>query len=299
MKPFSGYDVECLLPDQREQVVRDLMMRADTPFLVLSTCQRLECYGYGIPEDPRIRVLQTYRASDAFERIARIAAGVESRVLGELEVLGQVRTAYKLFRESANGNHNLLDRIFQDALALGRAARKASGIDRNLISLSGLATQELVDRVPHGSTIAVVGAGSLAGSIVRNLRKRGEYPVRIASRCPDRAYMLAMEVEGFSGALDNLAHLFEGVSGIITATGAPHPLVYPHHLEKTGPDLTVIDLGVPPDCAAAIREEQQLAYISLEDIEAKAQVNSEDRRHRADIAARMIRDGALAWSSKS
>lgn len=299
MKQFSGYDVECLVPAQREQVVRDLMVNEENPLLVLNTCQRLECYGFGIPEDSRIRVARTYAATEAFERMARIAAGVESRVLGELEVLGQVRTAYKMFRDSAGGNHKVLDRIFQDALALGRAARKASGIDRNLISLSGLATQEMVERVAPGSTVAVVGAGSLAGSIARNLRKRGEYPVRIASRCPDRAFMLAMEVDGFSGALDNLAHLFDGVSGIITATGAPHPLVYPHHLEPIARPLAIIDLGVPPDCASSVRDLAGVDYVSLEAVEAKAQVNSEDRRHRADIAARIIREGARSWSGKA
>ncbi|HMP68194.1 MAG TPA: hypothetical protein PKA76_02515 [Pirellulaceae bacterium] len=296
---LTGYSVECPSAHDREQVVRDFMTRQDPPLLVLNTCQRLECYGFGLPEDPRIVIRETFNASHAFERIARIVAGLESRVLGELEVLGQARTAYKVFHRLAHGRHNRLDRMFQDAFALGRNARKISGIDSNLISLSGIATRALIEAIPENGSVAVVGAGSLAGSVVRNLRKRGNYPVRIASRCPDNALALAVEVGGFSAALDDLAHLFKHVHGIITATAAPHALVFPHHLEHTHRPLTLIDLGVPADCDSAVRTLPGVTYISLEDIEARAHVNTEDRRQRAEHAARFIREGALAWAEKN
>jgi len=296
---FIGCELEITEADSREAVVTALTRRPDRPMLVLNTCQRLECFGYEIPEDPRWRITARWEANEAFERMARIAAGLESRVIGELEVLGQVRTAYKLFREVTSGNSKALDRIFQDALSLGREARRQSEVDRNLTSLSALSARTLMKHIPETAPVAVVGTGSLASSVARYLNKRGNHPVRITSRCPLNAYLLASELGGFSSALDNLDHLFDGVAGIISATAAPHALIYPHHLEKAGRPLTIIDLGEPADCDVAVQQLPFVTYVSLLEIERKAHINTEDRLRRAEIAARIIRDGALAWSARS
>lgn len=296
---FIGCELEVIEPGRREEVVQTLTRGGVTrPVLVLNTCQRLECFGHEVPDDPRWRVTARWDAQEAFARMARIAAGLESRVLGELEVLGQVRTAYKTFRDATGGNDKALDRIFQDALALGREARRISEIDRNVTSLSGLASRSLMNRVPETASIAVVGAGSLAGSIARHLRKRSNHPIRITSRCPENAFALASELGGFSTALDELDHLFEGVAGIISATAAPHALIYPKHLEKAGRPLTIIDLGEPPDCDDSVKSIPGITYISLLDIEREAHVNSEDRVKRAGVAAQIIREGAMAWTAR-
>jgi len=296
---FIGCELEIIDTRHREDVVTALSRGLPSPVLVLNTCQRLECFGFEIPEDPRWRITARWDSKVAFERMARIAAGLESRIIGELEVLGQVRTAYKTFRDATGGNAKVLDRIFQDALALGREARRVSEVDRNLTSLSALAARALMKRIPETAPVAVVGAGSLAGSVARYLSKRGNHPVRVTSRCPDNAFSLAMELGGFSTALNELEHLLEGVSGIISATSAPHALIYPHHLERTARPLTIVDLGEPPDCDATVRELPDITYISLLDIERKAHINTEDRLQRAEVAAQIVRDGALAWAARS
>jgi glutamyl-tRNA reductase len=296
---FIGCELEILETRQREDVVAALSRGLPHPMLVLNTCQRLECFGYDLPEDPRWRITARWDTKTAFERMARIAAGLESRIIGELEVLGQVRAAYKTFRAATGGEVKVLDRIFQDALALGREARRISEIDRNLTSLSALAAHALMKRIPATSSVAVVGAGSLASSVARYLNKRGNHPVRVTSRCPDNAFSLARELGGFSAGLDELDHLFDGVSGIISATAAPHALIYPHHLERAARPLVIVDLGEPPDCDAATRALPGATYISLLDIERKAHINSEDRLKRAEVAARIIRDGVSAWTARS
>ena len=298
MMNFVACQIEVNAPHERERVVASLR-EAGNPLLVLDTCQRLEAFGFEIPVMDSAVLLQTWRTREAFERLARIAAGLESRILGELEVIGQVRTAYKLFRENGGASHSILDRIFQDAMALAREARRESGIDRNMTSLSGLAARALLDRVPAHAHLAVVGSGSLARSTARYLTKRGERPLRVASRCPDNALSLAMEVGGFASGLDELSHLFKNVGGIVTATAAPHPLVYPQHLEQAARPLVIVDLGDPSDCHADVRTLDSVIYIDLAQIEAKAQINSEERRRRAEVAARMIHDGAMAWSPRA
>ena len=297
---FVGFELEITAPNVRESAVQHLRNAAHHPLLVLDTCQRLECYGWGLPElDPlRVRVKQAFDSRAAFERLARIAAGLESRIVGELEVIGQVRTAYKMFHETTGRSLAALDRIFQDALALAREARRVSGVDRNLTSLSGLAAHALMERLPPEAPLAVVGSGSLATGVVRSLTKSGKRPVRIASRCPDNAISLAMEVGGFAAGLDELAHLFDGAAGIITATAAPHVLVFPHHLAKARRPLVMVDLGVPADCAPEVQTLPGVTYISLADIEAMAQVNSAERRERGAEAARLIHEGAQAWAHR-
>ncbi|HMP77142.1 MAG TPA: hypothetical protein PKE12_12675 [Kiritimatiellia bacterium] len=294
---FVGCQLELTAPHAREEIVERLR-RSPAPLLVLDTCQRLETFGFEIPVMDSTALLQTWNAREAFERLARIAAGLESRILGELEVIGQVRSAYKQFRANGGSNLSALDRIFQDALALAREARRESGIDQNLTSLSGLAARTLLDRVPAGAHLAVVGSGSLAASTARYLTKRGNCPLRVASRCPENAISLAVELGGFGTGLDELAHLFHGVSGIVTATAAPHALVFPHQLENTARPLVIVDMGVPADCSPDVANMPGVTYIGLGEIEAKAQYNSEERRQRAEMAARLIHDGAQAWSPR-
>ena len=295
-------DLEAVVVDlppsvEREQFVAEARAASRSPLFVLSTCQRLEIYGHGmvIPETaPQTRV----RSAEAFERLCRIAAGLESRILGELEILGQVREAYRQFHDLAGQSHTHIDRLFQDIVALARKARRESGIDRNLTSLSGVSAREMINRVPAGTPVAVVGAGSLAAGVTRYLGKRGDSPVRVSSRCPKKAMQLAATAGGFGAGLDELTHLLEGVGGIICATAAPHPVLYPQHLEKTAARLTIIDLSVPADCHEDVPALGHVTYLNLAAIEEQAQGNAEHRRECARVAGQMIREGALEWSAR-
>ena len=295
-------DLEALVVDippslERENLVSRVRRDSKAPVFVLNTCQRLEIYGHGLtlPTDAPATV---YRQSEAFERLCRIAAGLESRILGELEILGQVRDAYRNFHELAGQTHTHMDRLFQDIVALARKARRESGIDKNLTSLSGVSAREMINRVPAGVPVAVIGSGSLAAGVTRYLGKRADSPVRVSSRCPEKAMQLAALAGGFGAGLDKLAPLLEGVGGIICATAAPHPVLYPHHLETTSRPLTIIDLSVPPDCHDDVTALDRVTYLSLADIEQQAQGNAEHRRESAQIAGQMIRQGAREWSTR-
>lgn len=292
-----AYELEAADPIARHNAVESLRTR-QPPLLVLNTCQRFECWGFSELDIEGITVSQQFFSAQAFERLARIAAGLESRVLGELEILGQVRNSYKQFREDGGANDTKLDRIFQDALALARKARSESGIDKNLTSLGALASRELMSRLPETANVAVIGSGSVASSVIRYLGKRASFPIRVASRCPENAMQLAMEFGGFGTGLDQLAHLLNDVEGIITATAAPHAVVYGHHLAGAKKPLTIIDLGVPADCHDDVQKMDGVNYISLIEVEERAQLNSEERRQKSALAAQIIHDGAQTWAAK-
>lgn len=294
---FLAYELETACPIARHHAV-EAMRTSQPPMLILNTCQRLECWGFGEPTADGVSVKTQFASAEAFERLARIAAGLESRILGELEILGQVRESYKQFRGDGGQTHTKLDRIFQDALSLARKARRESQIDQNLTSLGALASREMMARVPATSPVAVIGSGSIAASVARYLAQRGEYPVRVSSRCPENALSLAAEIGGFGAGLDDLSNMLDGVEGIVTATAAPHAVLFDHHLAGAKKPLTIIDLGVPADCSAEVRGMDGVTYIPLVEVEERAQLNSEERRQRAQHAGQIIRDGALAWAAK-
>jgi glutamyl-tRNA reductase len=293
---LTGFEIEVHPSEAREAVVSDLRACTRNPMMVLDTCQRLEVFGIAEPIPVNSATYtRRWNAQDAFERLVRIAAGVESRILGELEVLGQVREAYRSFRQITAGNEVALDGMFQDALALARKARKDSGIDRELTSIGALAARMLIESVPDGKPLAVIGAGSLAGSIARYLGKRGNSPIHVASRCPENALRLAEKVGGFGVGLDAMTGQLSQAWGIVCATAAPHPVVYDHHLGSEERPLMIIDLGVPPDCEEKVAQRPGITYVPLSEIEQKANVNTAKRESAAKTAAARIREGAAAW----
>jgi len=276
-------------PGTREQWARRLRTQSKRPMLVLNTCQRLETYGWekpnGIPDD-----IQThcFKEEEAIRYFARIAAGLESRILGELEILGQVRQAYKDFHEMYGQEDSRLDRIFQKSIALARKARRESGIDQNLTGLAALTAQKIIQSVPETATVTIVGSGSISKAVARYLGKRTAMPVRVSSRCPENAMKLAMEIGGFASGLDELIPMLKDADVIVSATAAPHPLIYNHHIQLSERSKLVIDLGEPPDCAPEIQQRSDIDYVGLIQMESHANSNTLERQNRAIKAAEII-----------
>lgn len=264
---------------------------ADLPeALVLNTCYRLEVYGPEVMSIPDAPIRDVYSGGAALERLARIATGLESRILGELEVLGQVRAAYKRFHVRTSGETSSLDGLFQKVLSMARKARRQSGIDQLVTSVASLAVGCIAQHVHPGEPIAVIGTGSLAGSVARHIVKRGGHPMRIASRCPVRAGHLADQLGGAGASMSNLRSLLNGVGTIISATGAPHPVILHDHLEGCRRPLLIVDLSVPRDCHPELDADLSIIRIPLEHIEQEAAGNWGERCRRAELAASIIRE---------
>lgn len=287
--PLIACTLEIPDPESREYFALRLREQSDAPLLVLNTCQRLETYGRNIPPNIPPDVLGGAIGEErAIRHFARIAAGLESRILGELEILGQVRQAYKHFHQRFGKEDARLDRLFQQAIALARKARRQSGIDTNLTGLAALTARRIIESVPDDAPVTIVGSGSIARGVARYLGKRSRLPVRVSSRCPENAMRLAVEIGGFASGLDELAPMLCDARVVVTATAAPHPLIYNRHLpERTGSKL-VIDLGEPPDCAPEIRNRADIDYVGLLDMESHARTNTDERKRRAERAADII-----------
>ncbi|MCC5849618.1 MAG: hypothetical protein JJU29_16165 [Verrucomicrobia bacterium] len=287
--PLIACDIQIPEPTLREETAVRLRAESTEPMLVLNTCQRLETYGRTLPEfaDKR-EACRSTGDREVVRRLARIATGLESRIIGELEILGQVREAYKCFNARFGKDDPKLDRLFQNALALARKARRESGIDQNLTGLAALTARRVMESVPGDTPVLIVGSGSLSKGVARYLSKRSKLPVRISSRCPENAMKLAVEVGGFSSGLDELAPMMRDAPVIVTATAAPHPIIFSEHVPKRAGGRLIIDLGEPPDCDLAVRQRPDLEYVGLLDVEALAQSNTEARLERAKVAEAII-----------
>jgi len=276
-------------PRKRERLAKSLQTDARHPMLVLNTCQRLETYGWscpqGLPDQIEYHCLQE---EEAIRYFARIAAGLESRIIGELEILGQVRQAYKEFHQKFGKSDARLDRLFQKGIALARKARRESGIDKNLTGLAALTARRIIQSVPETASVTIVGSGSISQAVARYLGKRTNMPVRVSSRCPENAMKLAIEIGGFSSGLDELIPMMREAEVIVSATAAPHPLIYNHHIPESSSRKLVIDLGEPPDCASEIQERSDIEYVGLLQMESHANTNTLERKARAEIAANLI-----------
>ena len=209
--------------------------------------------------------LYSLRGADAAAHLFRVTAGLDSMIIGEAEVQGQVKRAYELaLVEGATGP--ILNRLFRGALAAGKRARSETGISETGVSVPSVAV-ELAQRALgdlSSRLVLVVGAGETAELTARALAARGVEPAFIANRRYDRAIGLAQRFGGRAVRFEELPEQMEHADIVVASTSSPHHVVEPEALAEVmaareGRPLLLIDLAVPrdihPDCRAAGRGE--------------------------------------------
>src|SRR5204863_3953588 len=205
----------------------------DGEAVCLSTCNRTELYVADEPADDAERRAEAallaleaqlgpalYRLRDeaAALHLFRVAAGLDSMVPGEGEILGQVRTAYE-----AGATASILDRLFRQGLHAGRKARVETAIGESPASVSSAAAAlaEQVFGNLRGRKVLVVGAGKMGDLAARNLLTRGAEIAWIANRTADRADRLARDLGGEAMALERVGEQLSAVDVLVSSTSAP------------------------------------------------------------------------------
>lgn len=244
--------------DERERIAARMRQGAGAGHVLLSTCHRVELYGYG--EAPRLPDELPLRTGEAaIVHLLRVAAGLESALVGEDEVLHQVRDA---FREAvANGKlDGRLHRLFEIAVATGRSAR--AGRSAFGAGLAGRAIGWLHDRaLLRGRPVLVAGAGHMGSALAHAARKEGAL-VTIASRNPDRARRLATVYDGTGVSLAEGADLVLRSAGVAVALGGPW-----HELAALVEPLPPIaDISAPSAVPAALRVRLNGGFLSVDDL---------------------------------
>ena len=271
----------------------------------LSTCNRTELYLADEPgADAEARATAAlleleselgpalYRLRDeaAALHLFRVAAGLDSMVPGEGEILGQVRTAYEI---GATGP--MLDRLFRQALHAGRKARSQTGIGESPASVSSAAAAlaEQVFGDLHGRRILVVGAGKIGNLAARNLLSRGAEIAWIANRSQDRADQLAHSLGARALPLDLVERELATADLVVSSTSAPGFVLERAQVERSlrgrrGRPLLLIDLAVPRDLDPSIHELDGCYLYDIDDLQAVVAETLAERRREAERAEAIV-----------
>ncbi|MGN6256870.1 MAG: glutamyl-tRNA reductase [Solirubrobacterales bacterium] len=231
--------------------------------------------------------LYSLRASEAARHLLQVTAGLDSMILGEAEIQGQVKRAYELAMvEGTTGP--ILNRLFRGALSAGGRAREETGISEQGVSIPSVAV-ELARRTLGDLSerrVLVVGAGETAELVAKALVARGVATVFVANRHYDRAIGLAQRFDGSAVRFEELPEQLTSADIAVSATNSPHHIVERdglEHVMEQRPErpLLAIDLAVPRDIEPACREIPGVTVYDIDDIQQIVERNTSGREAEA------------------
>ena len=290
--------------DQLAKVLHDLSAREHLlEVVVLSTCNRTEVYarcthfhpavgdvsaflsGYsGAAPEEFADLLYTYYDEAAVAHLFSVAAGLDSMIVGEGEILGQVREAWQAaVRE---GTARQLAGLFRHAVESGKRVRTETGIGRHPVSIPSAAVTVATEHLGslEGARVLVVGAGHMGTGLASTLRSRGVEEVVIANRTFARAEEAAARVEGRPIPLNEIADTLVDVDVVLSSTASSQVLIERATIEmvmacRSGRPLLIVDVALPRDVDPGVREVNDVTLLDLDDLKEYAQ-RSADRRRR-------------------
>ncbi|MBE2204253.1 MAG: glutamyl-tRNA reductase [Chthoniobacterales bacterium] len=277
--------------------------------VIVSTCNRVEYYTASVCP---IRVLDglrgylkersgemdaplyTHDSPSSVRHLFRVASGLDSMVLGETEILGQLKQAYAS-ATACGATTRHLNKLFQHAFRVAKHVRSETQITRGSTSVGSVAV-DLAGKIfgdLGGRTILILGAGEISEKTARSFVSRGAKTVIVANRTFDRAARLAEEIGGMAVHFENWPNIFESVDILICSTSAPQPIITREILGpllKNRPDrpLFVIDLAVPRDAEAAINDLENVYLFDIDSLEKIVAESLEIRRAEVQRCEKMI-----------
>ena len=278
-------------------------------FYGISTCNRTELYLFGakniskdiLPEvsnalnikDMSNESFYFLSGHDALVHMCKVASGIDSQVLGEQEIFGQFKIAYKKAKDINIVGKNL-SYLSEKAILISKKARSETNVGLNSLSVSGLALK-LVRNIfenPHEQNVLVVGAGSLAQNVIENLYKKGINKIKSVNRTI-RKIKLHNSYEIMSASLDALHDQLENADIVIASSSTELPLIGKGAIEnalqiRRNKPMLLIDLGVPRNIEEEIRNIEQAYLFSIDDIEKITQENFGQRTIEAEKAMNII-----------
>ena len=279
----------------------------------ISTCNRTELYlvasepveaegaalgilarEAGIRPTELLGRLYSLRGADAAAHLFSVTAGLDSMILGEVEIQGQVKRAYELgLVEGATGP--VLNRVFRAALAAGKRARSETGISEKGLSIPSVAVELAQHALGDlGSrTVLLVGAGETAEVTARALSARGVEAIFVANRHYSRAIGLAQRFGGRAVRIDELPAQMEDADIVVSSTNSPHHIIEREELElvmerRGERPLLLVDLAVPRDIEPGCREVPGVSLSDVDDVQSIAERNASGREAEARRAERLL-----------
>jgi len=285
--------------------------------VLLSTCNRIEIYGTTrhatrhiksllqllCPEprdlDPHIYL---YEDAAAVRHLLRVAAGLDSMILGETEIIGQIKNAYEIAR-NAGLTGGVLNRLFQRAFQATKEIRTRTGIGRGTVSIKSTAVELIRKTDLSQQSIMVLGAGEMAECCLRLLVKKGARSILVANRSFDRAIDLAIQYGGQAVCLGDCLFEMPDVDVVIAATSSAETLLYRDDIERLMEarrhrPLLLIDLAVPRNIEPTVDGLENVSLYNIDDLEAVAREAARNRGGELAACHRIIDTHVAAFIEK-
>jgi glutamyl-tRNA reductase len=288
--------------------------------VLLSTCNRVEIYAaasaqrgrtssllHALCVEPRDFRSYTYVYEDieAARHLFRVAAGLDSMVLGETEITGQVKKAYELAL-GAQLTGGTLNRVFQKAFQVVKEIRTHTGIGRGATSVGGVAV-ELAERIfQHDlskQSIMIIGAGQIGEACVRHLAKKGAGSILVCNRSFERANELARGFGGRAVRFEDCLSAMTDADIVVAATGLPKTLLHRVEVEaamvtRRNRPLIFIDVSVPRNIDAEVQRLENVYVYNIDDLNAIVGENVRNREQGLALCNQIIENGAVALIEK-
>lgn len=267
--------------------------------VLLSTCNRVEIYGVTPKVNGNVHGIFRHLATgdmdlspflyikegaDALEHLFSVASGLDSLVIGETEITGQVKQAYQA-AQGARLTGKVLNRVFQTALQTAKEIRTETGIGRGATSVGSVAVElaeKIFDHDLSEKTVMIIGAGKMGEACVKHLGKKGAKSVLVSNRSFERAELLAKEFGGRAIRFDECLTAMEQADIVVSSTGCPHTILHREEISKVmqarrNRPLVLIDIAVPRDIAADVQEISSVYLYDVDDLEVIVRENVKHR----------------------
>jgi glutamyl-tRNA reductase len=283
--------------------------------VVISTCNRTEIYlvvGNPVRAESDVLGLLAGRASirptelaeaiysprncDAARQLYRVTAGLESMIVGEAEIQGQVRRAHEAAMRSGCAGA-LTNRLFAAALATGKRVRSETGIGSSRVSIASVAVDLALSVLEglHGRDVVILGAGDTSELMAQALADRGADTIFVANRHADRALSVAQRFGGSVVGLDKLPDQLVRADIVLSSTSSPHPIVGREELElvmaeRDSRALLLIDIAVPRDVEPECGELEGVSLYDIDDLQAVVARNLNTRAEELPRALEIVEE---------
>jgi glutamyl-tRNA reductase len=276
--------------------------------VILSTCNRMEIYvttndvdscridvaefiaeSRGVGQTQLAAHLYEHVGSDAVNHLFRVVSSLDSMVLGEQQIIGQTRTAFKLSLEAGYASM-MLSRLFRQALETGKRVRSETSISANHVSVSTVAidvARETFDTLDD-KKVLVVGSGEMSELAARYLQEQGVEAFFVSSRTYTHACKLADQLGGQAFGFDKLGELIRDADIVVTATAAPHAVITPEITAPVAKQQLILDIALPRDTDPACADNPNIKLVDLDGLEAIIAKNRDARKHAAEQASAIV-----------
>ena len=275
--------------------------------VLLSTCNRVEIYGTTRKATGHIKSLlqllraepddldphiYLYEGAAAVRHLLRVTAGLDSMVLGETEITGQIKNAYEIAR-NAGLTGRVLNRLFQRAFQVTKEIRTRTGIGRGTVSIKSTAVELIGKTDLSRQSIMVLGAGEMAENCVRLLLKKGAQSIFISNRSFDRAFDLAIRYGAKAVCFGDCLFGMRDVDVVIAATSSAETLLGRDDVEnlmkaRRNRPLLLIDFSVPRNIDSAVVSLDSVSLYNIDDLESLARAGLRNRERELATCHRII-----------